>query len=246
MTLCSNSSHKPIQTFCLIGPPKKSLKKTPPGTRPPNLPRRERLVEPPPSSVAIEGAGVSAVLAAEDLGEGLGRRLRVPGRALEMRLQDPLGLVVVEKVGPVLVALVDQELVSLLVEHRPAVLDEVLRGKRRLPLDGVHELREEVLVLGCLDHLLAVEPAEESLLGVGHFDERTPGSLDTELDAQVAQADPGRLVLECVDRLEVLLDDLEDVRLQLLQPRLRPRPLAERLVARVLGAGGKAPETDKL
>src|SRR6059058_1905643 len=134
---------------------------------PPNLPKTETALEPPPPSVTTEVVATSTVLSAEDLVEGVGDLLGVPGGARQMRLEDQLGIVVVEEVRPVLVALVDEQLVGLLVEHRPAVLDEVLRDVVGLRVGRVDELREDILVLRLRDHLLAVEPADKAFLREG-------------------------------------------------------------------------------
>src|SRR3954468_8148027 len=80
----------------------------------------------PPGAGATVVSSATANLRSEHLVERVGDGLRVSGRALERHLLGLVRLVVEQRVGPLLLALVDQQRVRLLVEERPAVGDEVL------------------------------------------------------------------------------------------------------------------------
>src|SRR3954451_681555 len=116
------------------GTTKKNPNSTNAGPKPPSSARRSRRPTRPAArgtATTAAPAGVAAVtgstLGGEDFVEGIGVALLVLRGTLDRHLQRVLGLVVEHPVGAVLVALVDEDLVGLLVEERTPVGDEVLR-----------------------------------------------------------------------------------------------------------------------
>src|SRR3954468_5416958 len=208
------------------GTTKKNPNSTNAGAKPPSSARRSRGPARPVArgtATTAAPAGVAAVtgstLGGEDFVEGIGVALLVLRGALDRHLQRVLGLVVEDPVGALLVALVDEDLVGLLVEQRTPVGDEVLGDVGRL-LGRLDELRERVLVRGRLDHLLGIDEADRPLARVGGLDLGAAGILDALLGPEVGDPDPRRLVGQRAHDLVVLRRELEDVRLELLQPVL--------------------------
>ena len=73
--------------------------------------------------------------------------------------------------------------------------------------------------------------------GYAGFTTGPPASLTRSSVPRFVIADPGRAVGQRADDLVVLRRELEDVRLERLQERLRPRDLGRRHRVRLLGAG---------
>src|SRR3954452_7964301 len=130
-----------------------------------------------PRAEAGAVVAVSVIGLPEHLVEGVHVRLLVSRRALDRHLQGVLRLVVVLTPGAVAVPGVDEDLVGLLVEQRPAVRDEVLRDPRCL-LHLVLELEERVVVVRLADDLLGVDEPDRPFLRVRRLDRRPACVLD--------------------------------------------------------------------
>src|SRR3954470_15900662 len=144
-----------------------------------------------PRAEAGAGGAVSVIGLPEHLVEGVHVCLLVACRALDRHLQGVLRLVVVLAPGAVAVPGVDEDLVGLLVEQRPAVRDEFLRDPLRL-LHLVLELEEGIVVLRRLHDLLGVDEPDRPFLRVRGLDHRPAGVLDAIVGPEVRDPDPRR------------------------------------------------------
>src|SRR5438128_7454984 len=158
----------------------------------------------------------SRELRAEDLVERVDVSLGVPGRALQHHRQGRLRLVVEERVGPLFVTRVHEDLVRLLVEQRTSVGEKVLRNPRSL-LHVVDECLEFVLVVRALQHHLRVHPPPQAFFRDRQLDPRALRVAHAGVGANVLDREPGRLVGQRADHLGVLRYELEDIRLERLQ-----------------------------